>query len=67
MATTTLALSEKQEQMLLRLQRYLDVSNKCDVFRRGLQVLDLAREAESRGGELILRENGREIRLLLVK
>lgn len=61
-----LELPPKAEERMERLQAFLETSNKTEVVRRALTVLDIVAEVVAKGGKVIIRDSqGRETELQL--
>jgi hypothetical protein len=57
---TSFALDPKSRKALEELRDALNASSNAEVIRRALTLLQLASKTTSKGGQVILRENGRD-------
>jgi hypothetical protein len=65
MAVTTFNFDEKLNQTLERLKEHYHAGSKAEVLRKAIALLNVASRNEEEDGSLVIRHNGKDIRVLM--
>jgi hypothetical protein len=65
MAVTSFNVDAKLDETLESLKSYYGASSKAEVLRKAIALLKVAQESEQQDGELLIRQGGREVKVLV--
>lgn len=65
MSNLTLTLDKKAEETVEKLKEHYGATSKAEIFRKGITLLNIARQVEDTHGELIARKGDKETRIVV--